>query len=129
MFDSVELWEVIAGVVVGLLTWGLRALGKMSFAKEHEQTLMTAISSAVQRTKDKFLAELEGAKDPTSPGGIEVTKAELSAAREKALHHVLDSLKGPALDYAKDRGNDFIKGLIGKAMDKWVTAKPAAATP
>ena len=121
---SVQIWEIILAVVVPLIAWGVRALSKMGWAGAHEAQLAESVVFAVQRVKDKFLNELEGAKDPTSPGGVEVTDAELSQAREKAFGIVMASLKGPALEYAQGRGVDIVKGMVGKAIDKWVTKKP-----
>ncbi len=123
MFQNPHIWEVVLAVVIPLLSWGLRALASLSFATAHEKTLVDTVEAIAYRVRDKFLADLAGARDPNSPGGIEVTTEEMSQARQKALELVLSSLKGPALEYAKGRGADFVKGLLSKALDKFVTVK------
>ena len=116
--QNVQLWELILSVVVILVGWGVRALIGAKWSGAMEDQLFTAISAAAQRAKDKFLEELARAREAESDGGAVVTPAELSVARQAALDYVLGSLKGPALDYAKTRGADFIKGLIGGTLDK-----------
>lgn len=120
---SIELWEIVLGVGVLLVSWLLKRAEKLSFIKEHEAALLNSVIAAAQRTKDKFMIELDKATLPDSDGGVEITKAELSAARASAYRLVLDSLKGPALKYAKDRGEHYIKGLLGKVFEKYVKLK------
>ena len=124
---SPELWEIVLAVVVPLIVWGLRKLSGMSFAKQHEDELIAAVASSVQRAKDKYLAELEAARDPDSPGGVEITDEEKSKARQVAFDYTMASLKGPALKYAKDRGEDYVKGLIGGLLDRVLGSKAKTA--
>ena len=128
MFQNAHVWELVLAVALPLLSWGLRALSSLSFASAHEATLISTVEAVAYRTRDKFLADLDGARSPNSPGGIEVTPEEMSEARQHAFDIVLSSLKGPALDYAKGRGEDIVKGLLSKALDKFVTVKKAEAT-
>ncbi len=128
MFQNAHVWELVLAVALPLLSWGLRALASLSFATAYEKTLIDTVEAVAYRTRDKFLADLAGARDPSSPGGIEVTPDEMSQARQHAFDLVLSSLKGPALDYAKGRGEDLVKGLLSKALDKFVTIKTGAAS-
>lgn len=127
MFKNPQLWELVLAVALPLLSYGLKALSSLSFATVYEKTLISTVEAVAYRVRDKFLADLDGAREPNSPGGIEVTPEEMSQARQHAHDLVLGSLKGPALDYAKGRGADFVKGLVSKALDKFVTVKGSGA--
>lgn len=116
--EHVQLWELALSVVVILIGWGVKALIGAKWSGAMEDQLFSAISAAAQRAKDKFLDEIALARALDTDGGATVTPAELSAARARALEYVWDSLQGPALDYAKTRGADFIKGMIGGTLDK-----------
>lgn len=113
-----QLWEIVLSVVVILVGIGAKALIGAKWSGAMEDQLFTAISAAAQRAKDKFVDEIARARADDSDGGTVVTVEELSRARQAAFDYVLDSLKGPALDYAKTRGADFVKGLIGGTLDK-----------
>lgn len=122
------LQTLILTVVPVLIGIAMRWLAKQKWAKDAEDAVFLAIEAATQRAKDKYLEEIVLAKAADSDGGVEVTAAEKSAARQKAFDIVMQSLKGPVLDYAKDTGEAVIKGLIGKALDKILPAKAEAAT-
>lgn len=117
-----HLWPIIASVALAALTWGTRALFKFlekkGIATQAEADFHIAIVAAAERAKDKFLAELQAAKDTNSPGGAAVTAEEWSKIRQMAYDLVLSQLKGPALEYAKERGEGVIKGLISRVMRK-----------
>lgn len=132
--NNVNLWEIAVSVVVLLIGLGVKQLAAAKWSGALEDQLLGAIASAAQRVKDKFLADLALARAADSDGGETVTPEELSKARAMALQYVLGSLSGPALEYAKTRGADFIKGLIGGALDKLlakheIEVKPPAVTP
>lgn len=130
--QNVQLWELALSVVVIIVGWGVKALIGAKWSGAMEDQLFTAVSAAAQRAKDKFLDEIARAREEASEGGAVVTPAELSAARAAALNFVFSSLQGPALDYAKTRGADFVKGLIGGTLDKILDRsgiKVAASAP
>jgi len=116
--DNVSTWEIGFSILVLIIGFAVKWAVKAKWSGVYEDELFTAISGSAQRVKDKFLAEIALARAEDSDGGAEVTAAELSEARAKALAMVYESLKGPALDYAKGRGAELVKGLIGGTLDK-----------
>lgn len=141
---SAELWVAIfavAAVALGILVrFGLGSLARVvekltgqTIERAAWDQLADAVAAAAQRAKDKFLADILAAREPTSDGGAEVTPKELSAARDFALRILLEGLKGSALELAKGLGPAIVKGMIGLVLDKLVkpklVAKPPAGAP
>lgn len=125
--------EVITSVVLvaipALIGIAMKWFAAQKWAKDAEDQLFFAIEGAAQRAKDKYLEEIVLAQRPESDGGVVVTAAEKSIARDRALRYVYDNLKGPVLDYAKDKGENLLKGWIGKALDKILPKTETAPAP
>lgn len=122
------LTPVILAVLTAILGLGMKWLGRQKWAQDAEREMFLAIEGAAQRVKDKYLAEIMAAKDAASDGGATVTPKEMSDARQKAFDIVLQSLKGPVLDYAKGKCEALLKGWIGTALDK-ILPHSGAPTP
>lgn len=124
-----ELWELVVAVLGILATWGLRTLAAKRAAGDVLGELEHAAGIAAQRAKDKFLADLIAARDPSSDGGLIVTPKEMSDARAHAFSVLLGSATGPLLDLVKAKGPDFIKGLLGQKLDALVNPTLVEAPP
>lgn len=125
--DWTEIITTLAlTALVPLVALAMNWLAKQKWAGDMERELFLAIEGGAQRAKDKYLEEIVFAKRPDSPGGVTVTAEEKSQARAMALNYVLQGLSGPALEYAKGKGETLLKGWIGGALDKIL---PGEETP
>lgn len=115
-----ELWEI--GVTVGGFALALFFgwMTRQGWVGAAEREAIMSLEAFTQRIKDKLLVDIAAAKDPASDGGSTITSAEKSLIRQRVWEMALMELKGPALRYVKSRGEKFVKGLIGKFLDKKV---------
>lgn len=68
--------------------------------------------------------KLKAAADPSSDGGTKITDRERKEMLQAVWQHLLSTLKGPALDYVKDKGFEWVKA---KVEDLLMTIKAKAA--
>jgi len=117
-----DIWALLEPVLLGggIILFGLAIqwLKKQSWMRDADRQLAEATLLVAQRAKDKYLEELDRAKDPASEEGAVVTANEKSVARQVAYDMLLQHLTGPLLDYARGRGEDLIKAQIGYWLDK-----------
>lgn len=110
-----DWFEIVASLVLLALSAGLVFVVRKGWI---EQQLSDAVYSIAQRARDKYLAEMTAARAPSSPGGVMVTAEEASKARQMAYDQLMQILTGPARDLALRKGEAWIKGLIGRWMER-----------
>lgn len=124
---------VVAAGIVWLLSKGLSALfdwlKKKNILEEGQRTVFLSIAAIAERSLDKFVREVQEAKEETSDGGAQITAAEWSKIRQDAYDIVMAELKGPALQIAKDLGEATIKGLISRYIRKAVNENNTIPDP
>lgn len=103
---------------VPLVGIAMKWLSAQKWAADAERDFFASVESGAQFAKDAYLLKIEQAKDPNSPGGAVVTEEEKQDARAEALRAAMQSMGIPALKYAKDKGEKFIMGWIGKYLDR-----------
>lgn len=120
MFDNVQINEILASAIVGIAVFFWNWLAKKLKMKEIDAEFGRTLLAFVQREKDKYLAELADAQSPDSPGGVKVTKEELSIARNNVWERFKTdpNIKQEVKDYAMERGEQVVKGLAGNLLDK-----------
>ena len=64
-----------------LIVWGVSKL-KGSWAKESAGRFLTFFNTGLEGAHAKFRLELDKARDPNSPGGVQITQGELDDIRK-----------------------------------------------
>ena len=108
------LWTVAVPAAMLGVVMGARWLA----ARYKENALLTRAFTFLElmgeRGRDKYLMELAAAKDPNSPGGREVTPAELSSLRDgvwmKSIAEAPDAIRDTI---TKEIGAEQGKAIIG----------------
>lgn len=118
-----DIQTLIMTVAVPLVLLGLAFGARWLAARYHENTLLTRAFAFVElmgtRGRTKYLAEIEAAKSPDSPGGVEVTPEEASALREKLWQITLKEAPGAIRDTIITQiGPEAAKGIIGEKLEK-----------
>jgi len=110
IFENKYLSTIFEGVVVVLgfvFTW----VGKLIIVRLRklglEEAVIDEISTQTTRTYHNGVKQ---AKKAASDNRL--TKEEAIMFRSQTIDAVIDALKGPALDFAKTKGKDWIVGKV-----------------
>ena len=115
----------LATVVTVLIGIAMNWLRKKAANVQGVQEFSVYVEGLSARMADKWATDLKAAKDPNSPGGTEITTEEMSALRQKGYDSLMTDIKGPGKDVALKLGADVVKGLLGKAFNKYQAEKAA----
>lgn len=115
-------YAMIMGAVVSVLIVAATLLITFMYKKGWvDKTLNDIIRDASQRAGNQYTEKLLAAQGPESDGGIVITPAEKSEARNYAMSIVWNALKGPGLGavqkLAISLGEHILKGRIGSFVD------------
>lgn len=125
---ATTIYMLAGGLLLGLVTWLGAKLGKWLNTKHSNEwwagTLArfnTALMDGLKAAHTKLKKGIEEAKDPNSPGGSRITKAEM------------EQIKAEVWDFLKDRyggmsGLTSALGVfVGGNVENWVSSKIDAA--
>jgi hypothetical protein len=105
---------LLISLLGALAAWGLSKL-------KIQADLKTAIEVYTKRVLDKAGDWLKIATAPDSDGGVKITSAELSMIRQQVWDLMVSEFKdkGPLFKLLMSWGENFVKGLIGQALEKF----------
>ena len=101
------IWPAVIAIVGWLVAWGIRKLN-----------LKAEVSDAIENFAQRGLDLARKKTTAESDGGKVITAKELSELRQEIWQLIKEEAKGPVLKMVVGLGEDYVKGWIGRILER-----------